>query len=118
MTTEIEITENMNDLEKHVAKWINEQAENYDNGVEDVMVDLSHGCSSGYVNHLIYTKDCNDFYLQYADEIDALLEVWHDQTGEHALASYKYDIGLRNWLAWFAFEETARNITAQAGIYV
>lgn len=114
----IEILGSFNDLEKHVAEWINERAVDYDDGVAGAMMDLSNGCSSGYVNHLIYTKDCNDFYFQYADEIDDLLESWHDETGENALSSYQYNVGVRNWLAWFAFEETARRVASQAGINI
>lgn len=114
----IEILDSFNDLEKHVAEWINERAVDYSDGVAGVMMDLSHGCQSGHVNHLIYTKDCNDFYLQYADEIDDLLESWYDETGEHALSNYQYNVGVRNWLAWFAFEETANRIASQAGIEI
>ena len=114
----LEIQSNFNDLEKYVTEWINERAVDYDDGVEGVLMDLSHGCASGYVSELIYTKDCNAFYNEHADDIDQLLKDWNDKVGEHPLTNYNFDVGLRNWLAWFAFEETANRICNQAGVYI
>lgn len=113
-------------LERHVQKWINDKAQDYDSGAEGVLKDLFYGgCSSGMVNHLIYTRDCVKFYQTHRREISALLKETMDSIGEHDLSkifsntkSMTWDAedplaqedGNRNILAWFGFEETARKL--------
>lgn len=111
MKTEIEISNSMNPLEKHVAEWINEQAENYEDGAEGVYKDLMQGgCQSGYVGELIYYHDTHKFYQKYSQEIEDLLYEMEESMGESPLNCKKAGDDLQNWLAWFGFEETARNL--------
>ncbi len=69
---------------------------------------LSHGCISGMVGKLVYYYDTHKFFAQYYEEIEDLRYEYEQSTGESILQYANGD--LKNWLAWFAFEETARNI--------
>lgn len=111
-------------LERHVQRWVNDKAQDYNDGALGVLKDLFYGgCSSGMVNHLIYTTECVKFFQTHRREITALLKETMDSTGEHDLSkifsntkSMTWDAedplaqedGNRNILAWFGFEETAR----------
>ena len=113
-------------LERNVARWINARANEYNNGIEGVMSDLAHGCSSGIVGHLIYYKDTLAFYRKHHKEIDAMLAETCNDTGctPAELFGDKWDntdplardTQNRNLLAWFGFEETARNLANDAGL--
>jgi hypothetical protein len=99
---------------------------------------LQNGCVSGMVGKLIYYADTCRFYNKHRKEIFALVEDFCQQTGEtlqdflsHAnnfplskdeLANETFVGGIsglickngevadqiKNWFAWFAFEEVAR----------
>lgn len=74
-------------LERNVQKWVNDKSVDYQNGAEGVLKDLSYGgCSSGMVNHLIYTVDCVKFYKTHRREISALLKETMDSMGEYDLS--------------------------------
>jgi len=112
-------------LERHVARWINNRASEYDNGIEGVMNDLSNGCSSGIVGHLIYYKDTLAFYRKHRAEINALLahmidngvlESPSDMSDWDASDPLAQDTHNQNLLAWFGFEETAHNLVNTADI--
>lgn len=122
-------------LQRNVQNWINTRAADYpDTGAKGVLEDLMHGgCSSGIVGHLIYTHDCVKFYRTHRAEINALLADTLDQLGEASPAALfnnpncsqwdkedplALESGNQNLLAWFAFEETARNLAAAAGLDV
>ena len=69
-----------------------------------MFTDLLHsGCQSGVINSLIYYADTHAFFDHHYDEIEELREDWEDQTGQ----PLEIRGDLKNWLAWFAFEETA-----------
>ena len=61
------------------------------------------GCQSGFINSLIYYSDTHAFFDRYYDEIEELREDYEDSIGE----PLRINGDLKNWLAWFAFEETA-----------
>ena len=61
------------------------------------------GCQSGMIGGLIYYYDTHAFFDRYYDEIEELREDYEDNTGE----PLRINGDLKNWLAWFAFEETA-----------
>lgn len=119
-------------LERNVQRWVNERAQDYNDGAAGVLKDLFYGgCSSGMVNHLIYTVDCVKFYKTHRREISALLSELMDSMGEHDLSkifsnknSMTWDHedplaqedGNRNILAWFGFEEAARHLAERNGI--
>jgi hypothetical protein len=67
---------------------------------------LEHGCQSGMIGGLIYYYDTAKFYDKHYDEIEELREEYEEDFG--APLTIKGD--LKNWFAWFAFEETARKI--------
>ncbi len=64
---------------------------------------IHHGCQSGMINSLIYYTDTHRFFDTFYDEIEEMREAVEDETGEPL--TIRGD--LKNFLAWFAFEETA-----------
>lgn len=114
------------DLEKAVLQWINKNAENYENGVIGVAKDLFYGgCASGMVSEMCYYSDTVKFYNEHQKDIDQLLADLIDSTGESVSSLFKdwdesdplcRDTNNQNLLAWFGFEEAARNICDRAGI--
>ena len=64
---------------------------------------LQHGCISGMVSSLIYYADTHAFYDKHYSEIEELRSEYEDSTGE----SLKINNDLKNYLAWFAFEQVA-----------
>lgn len=73
---------------------------------------LSHGCASGMIGSLIYYCDTHTFYDMHYDEIEALRIDVEESLGE----SLKPNGDLKNFYAWFGFEETARMIAGEIGI--
>ena len=69
---------------------------------------LQHGCISGMVTKLIYYKDTHDFYDKHYTEIEELREEYEESTGE--CLPIKND--LKNFLAWFAFEQVAYRLVS------
>jgi len=99
-------------LEQHVASYAIEEAGNYDE-VGSWFSDLfQHGCISGMVGGMIYYADTHKFFDEYYSEIEELREQYEEDFGEPL--QVKGD--LKNWYAWFAFEETARKIAQEVGI--
>jgi hypothetical protein len=113
-------------LQKHVRRWLNSTGENYERGWKGAYDDLATGgCISGVVSHLISYYDTSRFYRKYKKEITALLtqtlsdhgvkgasEIFRGWDVDDPLA---LDTSNQNLLAWFAFEETARALAAEAG---
>jgi hypothetical protein len=112
-------------LEKNALRWLNDSAD-YKNGATGRFADLMHGgCQSGIVGHLIYSRDCRTFLKRHRDEINALLAEALSECGGTSPAEL-----LRDWdasdplgvdvnadkLAWFGFEQAARNVASKAGI--
>ncbi len=109
-------------LERVVWDWLNE-SEDPMYPPEATYRDLMcGGCVSGIVGALIYYHDTLAFYVEHADAIDALLyeimdgtgmqpgELFKDWDNEDPLGRKDHN---RNLLAWFGFEETARQIANQ-----
>lgn len=104
-------------LERHVAKWLREYNDDPQGTYDDLMYG---GCQSGIVGHLIYYTDTVKFYKKHREEIDRLLGDMCDDTGmtPSELFGDKWerddplarDTMNQNLLAWFGFEETARNL--------
>lgn len=67
---------------------------------------LTHGCISGMVGSLIYYSDTARFFEVYYEEIEELRLEYYQNTG---IAIY-IEGDWKNGLAWFAFEETTRQI--------
>ena len=88
-----------------------------------------NGLVSGMISELIYYKDTLAFYKKYKKEILSLLKELLYETGSNSPA----DLFGKNWdnddftiedtqnqnlLAWFAFEETTRDLANQLGIEI
>ena len=73
---------------------------------------LSHGCASGMVNSLIYYRDTHAFFENHYDEIEELREEYVESTGDSL--TVKGD--MKNWFAWFSFEEVARLLASEFDI--
>jgi hypothetical protein len=115
-------------LEKAVETIINDHIEDMDeeetqNWFEDL---AQHGCSSGMVRDLIHYTDTVAFYEEHQDEIDQMvadssrdlglqpIDMFNQNLVERDDPLFRGDIN-KNVLAWFAFEETARNLANEAG---
>lgn len=61
------------------------------------------GCACGLVGSLIYYADTHDFFDAHYDEIEELREEYESNMGE----AIRLKGDLKNFYAWFAFEETA-----------
>jgi hypothetical protein len=118
-------------LEKAVQAEINSHAEDYnESGAKGFLEDLMQGgCQSGIIGSLIYYTDTVKFYKKHKAEITALLKEALDSTGLQSpseLFGDKWDSEdifaeeqlNQNLLAWFGFEETARNLASQNGIEI
>lgn len=113
-----------NRLERVALRWMNASGD-----AESAYKDLAHGgCASGTVGDLCYYTDTVKFYKRHKAEINALLkDMLNDVGGSPAelfgdkwdqddpLATDTYN---QNLLAWFGFEEAARNVANRAGIEV
>jgi hypothetical protein len=106
-------------------KVLNDLIEHYnDNNGKDTylwMSDiLTHGCVSGMIGDLVYYTDTTAFYEKYKEEIWDLLEDTRQSFGNKNITEViaglngADDVGsdeqFKNLLAWFAYEETTRNI--------
>ena len=65
-----------------------------------------YGCVSGMVTSLIYYSDTHSFFDKYYDEINELRTEFEESTGQ----PLSIESDLKNYLAWFAFEEVARQM--------
>tara|TARA_R110000824_G_C14931265_1_gene648773 strand:- start:174 stop:560 length:387 start_codon:yes stop_codon:yes gene_type:complete len=126
MTTSIDPINGESTLTKHVRRWINEQVEEGCSIESTVNNLLEHGCQSGMVGHLIYYTDTADFYNEHRGDISALLAETLDSCGGgvSGLFGDKWDeldpladdTQNQNLLAWFGFEEAARDIANEIGV--
>ena len=74
----------------------------------------SFGCSSGIISSLIYTADTHAFFDKHSTEIEKLHKEYEQKSGLPV-----YSTGnIKNDLAWFGFEETARKLANELGIEV
>jgi len=91
-----------NSLEKEVAK---EALAFGDDNVILFFENLrNHGCISGMVGSLIYYRDTEIFFDQYYEDIIWLKTEYEEAIGQPMAIPHQ----IKNHLAWFAFEETAR----------
>ncbi len=82
-------------------------------GIQSFFSDLSqHGCISGMVSSLIYYHDTEAFFDKYYEEIIWLKSEYEESMGQPMEIAHQ----VKNYLAWFAFEETARKIAEELGL--
>ena len=113
-------------IEREVAQWVKETAaDDYDGEVVDVFDDLFRGgCASGMVSDMIYYSDTLDFFARHFAEINDRVRSWTEDMGEPV------SLWLRGWddsdplaagtnnknlLAWFGFEDAARDLAMREG---
>ncbi|PCI77818.1 MAG: hypothetical protein COB20_07105 [SAR86 cluster bacterium] len=75
---------------------------------------LQHGCISGMIGSLIYYTDTHTFFDAHYDAIEELRQEYQDNIGE----PLEIKENLKNFLAWFAFEETAYQMALELGLEV
>ena len=68
-----------------------------------------YGCINGMVGKLIYYKDTHAFYDKHYAEIEVLREEYEESIGE----PLKIPSDLKNFLAWFAFEQVAYQLVSE-----
>lgn len=96
-------------LIRKVSEIIIDQLEGYDEA-ETFFEDLfNHGCMSGMIGDLIYYNDTHKFYDDNYSDIEDLRYEYETELGE----VLKPVGDLKNWYAWFAFEETSRKIAQE-----
>lgn len=71
-----------------------------------------HGCISGMVSELIYYYQTHEFYDRYYDEIEGLRLEYQVMNGVPMTIESDY----KNFMAWYAFEETAYRIYQELGL--
>ena len=109
------------ELEKETLELIASNAVDYES-FESFLSDLlTHGCVSGFITELVYYTQTADFTRRHSEEINELLSNTLSMYGfcnPKELFGDKWDCednlcldnNNRNLLAWFALEETAREI--------
>ena len=111
---EIQQDSNETDLMHYVADITIDELDGYSKA-EDYFNDLMRmGCQSGMISELIYYRDTHKFYDEHYEDIEGMREDYQDETG--VTLEPKGD--LKNWFAWFAFEETSRELAIRLGIEV
>ncbi len=101
-----------NSDEDTLAKYVANEALDRDYSVENWFEDLlQYGCVSGMVSGLVYYCDTEMFFDKYYHEIMELKEEYEESIGQPMQIPYQ----LKNHLAWFGFEETARKILLDFG---
>ena len=98
-----------------VQDWYTEQCEEgYDKCLEDL---AQHGCESGMVSDLVYYKDTTAFYRRHKREISRMVSelvsdfgmpIHEVFRGWDQADTFAEETSNQNLLAWFAFEEVAR----------
>ena len=103
-----------NDIKAEVAQEILDSIDE-DYSIEGWFEDLFQGgCASGFIGSLIYYSDTNAFFDKHYDEIDELRNDWEESIGE----PLKIEGDLKNGLAWFSFEEVARQLANELDINI
>ena len=89
-----------------IRKEVVQEALEYDEPKEFFSILSRYGCVSGHVSKLVWYNQTHAFFNRYYDDIENLRYQYEDMLGE----PLKPKGDLMNWFAWFAFEETARQI--------
>ncbi|KAB8154248.1 hypothetical protein EZY14_007370 [Kordia sp. TARA_039_SRF] len=75
---------------------------------------LKHGCVSGWISSLCFYSQTHRFYDQYYDYIENLRYDYEDSIGQPL--AIRGD--LKNFMTWFAFEETAYQLALELGLEI
>ena len=106
----VKLSEIIEKAHASISACVADEALQYDEDPTLLFRDLMcSGCAGGTVSSLISYHDTHRFFDTYYDEIETLREDCEDNQG----APLRIEGDLRNWLAWFAFEETALRIARE-----
>lgn len=94
--------------------------------LESVFMDVSRGLQSGIISELIYYSDTVKWFKKYRKEIAKMLMDTMNEMGVDSPSDvfgknwdntdpFAEDTQNQNLLAWYSFEETARNISYSLG---
>lgn len=75
---------------------------------------IKHGCVSGMVSNLVWYSQTHQFFDKHYDEIDDMRMDYEEATGQQI--QIKHD--LKNFFAWFAFEEVAYQLASELGLEI
>ncbi|UUV46134.1 hypothetical protein [Bacillus phage vB_BanS-Thrax1] len=99
------------ELEKTVAEYLldyTDSREDLESHIGDI---LHHGCVSGCVSDMTYFADTYKFFDEHYDEIQELAQEEKRMTGFDILSQIaEREQDLKNYMSWFAWETTVRNI--------
>lgn len=109
------------ELEKETLELIVSNASDYESFETFLSELLTHGCVTGYISELVYYNDTQAFFERHKEEINELVHGHLSMVGFDSpveLFGEKWDkednlvldTNNQNLLAWFAMEETAREI--------
>lgn len=104
------------ELENSIRKEVALEAldHSYENPADFFQDLLQYGCACGMIGSLIYYVDTRNFYDKYYQEIEGLRWEFEENTGEPL--QIKGD--LKNFYAWFGFEETAYQLANELELEV
>ena len=94
--------------------------------LESVFRDVSYGLQSGIISELVYYSDTTKWFKKYRKEIaKMLMDTMHEMGVDNpsdvfgknwdTTDPFAEDTQNQNLLAWYSFEETARNISYSLG---
>ena len=114
-------------LKKDVINILNRKVKSYDNNYKSLLKDiLYNGLQSGIISELIYYSDTLKWYSKHKNEIKNMLRESMYNYGTNNPAElfgknwdqddpFIEDTSNKNLLAWFSFEESAREISDRLG---
>ncbi|WP_431167641.1 DUF7222 domain-containing protein [Tenacibaculum halocynthiae] len=89
---------------------INEALSSGYNDPKDFFAHLTeYGCISGMIPSLTYYGDTESFFDTHYEEIISLKSNFEEATGTTLQISHQ----VKNYLAWFAFEQVAHQLTSE-----
>ncbi len=100
----------INNIEKAIAL----EALGRDN-IQDFFSDLlTYRCASGMISSLVYYANTHEFYNTHYYQIEDIRTEYEDNTG----LTITVNGDLKNFFAWFSFEETAYRMAQELGLEV
>ena len=126
MKTTTKLSQNVESkLEKYIVNYLKNYSKDNEEIESHILDVLNYGCQSGAVGSLVYYSDTLKFYKKYQNEINELIKESQENFGysiSDLLRDFDHDdmlcleIHNQNLLAWFAFEETLRNLCLKSEV--
>lgn len=107
-----EIVDNSNTIKALVAQEaLDYTSDNFISFFQDL---AQHGCISGMISSLVYYTDTEAFFDNHYEEIIELKINFEEAIGRPLEISHQ----VKNYLAWFAFEQVAYQLTIELGLEI